>query len=119
MRLGRIFEQATSVNVQFNFGNAPTTISEEVDSAIFHLVQESLVNSFRHGNGTEVQISFWCDEKILKVFVQDNGIGAVNIIEGIGLKGMRERISKLNGMLQVRNVFDGFLVYATIPLENK
>lgn len=119
MRLGRIFEKATSVKVSFNFGNAPTSIDKETDSAVFHLVQESLVNSFRHGNCTEVQISFWCEEKLIKIYVQDNGNGAGIIIEGIGLKGMRERIEKLNGILQTRNVFDGFLVYATIPLENQ
>ena len=116
-RLGQIFEKATSVKVKFNFGNALISYSDEIDSTLFHLIQESLVNSFRHGNGTEVNISFWCTADLLKVYVQDNGRGAKNIHEGIGLNGMRERIEKLNGTLEVKNVVDGFLVYAVIPLD--
>lgn len=115
MHLGKIFELSTSIKVSYNFGNIP--ISYEIDSAIIHLVQEALVNSFRHSNGTEIQISFWYGERILSVYVQDNGMGTDNIVEGIGIKGMRERIEQLGGTLETVNVADGFLVKASIPLE--
>lgn len=119
VRLGRIFEKATSIKVQFNFGNSPSSFNESIDSALFHLIQEALVNAFKHGNGTEVHVSLWCDDHRLKLYVQDNGAGAQIINEGIGLKGMRERLVKLDGELEVKNVVDGFLVFVTIPWEKE
>ena len=117
-RLCRIFAQATGINVTCDVGTAPLSISREVDSAIYHLVQESLVNSFRHGRATEIRATFRCEHRTLLVRVDDNGGGAVQVREGIGIQGMRERIEGVGGTVVVTNALVGFRVQATLPLEN-
>lgn len=116
-RLGRTFEQATGTTVAFDFGNMPITTTPQIDSAMYHLVQSALVNSFRHGSATEVSVSFWCDQRSIQVLVQDNGSGTPEVVEGIGLKGMRERIQEIGGTLEVRDVGVGFAVLAVIDYK--
>jgi signal transduction histidine kinase len=117
MRLIRIFERSTAVKIRYDFSNAPNSISEPVDSAVYHLVQESLVNAFRHGKATEVRIQCWYTGTELRVHLADNGFGATAVQEGIGISGMRERVENLQGELGVRPLPDGFEVTATIPVS--
>jgi signal transduction histidine kinase len=107
-RLARVFEQATSLKVRCEFGNLPWTFSERVDSALYHLVQECLVNSFRHAQATEVRAVMWLEGRTLRVNVSDNGMGAESVREGIGILGMRERVESLGGSLQVTSDAFGF-----------
>jgi signal transduction histidine kinase len=118
-RLATVFEKATAIRVKCEFGNVPWTITEEVDSAIYHMVQEGLINSFRHGRADQVSVIFWADPDRIMVRVRDNGRGAERVTEGIGLKGMRERISKANGELAAHAVAGGFLLEATIPTNGR
>jgi len=76
-----------------------------------------MTNAFRHGMATVIRINFWISENILHLTIHDNGIGANEIIDGIGVAGMRERISDIGGSLEIRNVDDGFKINADIPLE--
>lgn len=115
-RLLRVFQTATGIEIRHDYANMPASISADVDSAIYHLIQEALVNSFRHGKAAEVRVQFWYDEKSVQVQVRDLGVGSVRVEEGIGLRGMRERIEHLGGNLNVGTVADGFLVSASVPL---
>jgi signal transduction histidine kinase len=49
--------------------------------------------------------------------VTDNGVGAANIIKGIGLAGMEERLESVGGTLAVSSPPEGgFRLRITIPL---
>lgn len=117
-RMVRTFEQATGIHIYCNFRNMPEAISEEIDSFIYHLVQESLVNSFRHGEASEVDVNFWYDSVSIQVVVRDDGKGATHVKEGIGLSGMRQRIHKLGGKLKVGSDPTGFVVKANVPMTD-
>lgn len=116
-RLVRIFREATGVTVVCEFGNLPMTISEGVDSTLYHLVQEGLINSFRHGKADRITILMWRGDGTISVKIRDNGMGAQTVVEGIGLKGMRERIERLEGDLSTRSSADGFVLSAVIPYD--
>lgn len=113
-RLARVFEKATGISVKRDFANMPLTVTEEIDSVLYHLVQESLVNAFRHGAATEVAVSFWYAPGSIQVHIRDNGSGSDAVVEGIGLQGMRERLVKVGGTLDVYNSPGGFTVRAVI-----
>jgi signal transduction histidine kinase len=117
-RLVSIFEVATSVDVRVNYGNLPNRLSRDIEGALYHLIQEALTNSFRHGKATRVEIMFWIDTtRTLLVYIRDNGGGASDIHEGIGITGMRERLKKVSGRLRVTSLQDGFKVTAEVPLS--
>jgi signal transduction histidine kinase len=93
-------------------------ISEEIDLVLYRMIQEGLTNAFRHGKATLITVRLWIFQSELIVRIHDNGQGSPEIKKGIGLQGMEERIKKIHGRLEAKNVVDGFVVIAWIPLNS-
>jgi signal transduction histidine kinase len=117
--LARIFENATKVSVKLHSGNTPASLGTQVDDAVYRMIQECLTNALRHGNATEITVSLWVVSDAVRVSVADNGAGSKEILPGIGLAGMRERIVHLGGTLKAENTPFGFMVFAEIPIGRK
>ena len=117
--VARIFERATKARVRLNLGNAPESFGPRIDDVVYRMVQESLTNSLRHGNATEISVSFWVVEGALRVSIADNGAGAGEIVPGIGLAGMAERLAHVGGIMKAENTPFGFLVFSEIPLRRE
>jgi signal transduction histidine kinase len=117
--VARIFERATKVSVHVHFGNAPQSFGGAVDQVVYRTVQESLTNALRHGNATEISVHFWVVEGAVRISISDNGEGSKEIVPGVGLAGMTERIAQLGGTMKAENLPFGFHVLAEIPLRPK
>jgi signal transduction histidine kinase len=117
--LVKVFSEATKVKIKVEYGNIPWTFKDDIDEIIFHFIQEGLTNAVRHGNAKKIKIFFWMEEKNLLITMEDNGKGSVGLTEGIGIKGMKERLSKINGNIEAKNISNGFSIHAIIPLEDK
>ena len=115
----KVFGEATGIRVRIEFGNLPDSLGHRIDKTIFRFIQEGLTNSFRHGRASEIGIYFWIQNRILKVSLQDNGSGAEDLSEGIGLAGMKERLTELGGKMFYKNVSDGFEIAIEIPLNRE
>ena len=113
------FQKATHIEVDFNAGNARGEYATAIDSAVYHLIQEALLNAFRHGKAPLVRVSLWESESELLVTVGDDGVGATVFKEGIGLRGMRERLEALSGELRVIACPGRFTVNARIPIQGE
>jgi signal transduction histidine kinase len=114
-RLLRVYHHGTGVEVNLQTGDTPWDFPEEIDSAFYHMVQECLINSFRHGRASRVDILLSSGGHGITLRVSDNGSGAVAVNEGIGLGGMRERLVRLGGSLSYRSWEHGFSVAASLP----
>ena len=114
-QLVKTFEKVTGVQIVVDYGNLPKNISNEIDSVIYHTVQEGVINAFRHGKATQVKIYFWLDETQVNIYISDNGNGSTAIKDGIGLSGMKERISHLGGQFSAQNFSNGFKISVSIP----
>ncbi len=112
-----VFQQATGIEIQVEYGNLAGFTNDRIDAIIFRTIQEGMTNAFRHGMATVIRINFWISGKKLRVSIHDNGIGSKEIVDGIGVAGMRERISGIGGTIDIRNVDDGFKIDVEIPLE--
>ncbi|MBT3274234.1 MAG: sensor histidine kinase [Spirochaetales bacterium] len=113
-RMIDIFSRASGILVNVEYGNVPLTSGDELDEAIFHLIQESLVNAFRHGHAHHISVRLWIESGDYWVVIRDDGIGTDNLADGIGMMGMRERLGKLGGTLKAQNTADGFEIRASI-----
>jgi signal transduction histidine kinase len=116
MKMIRVFETATSIKVAIDFGNYAWDLEEQKAFVVYHFIQESMLNAFRHGQANRVDVYFWKDENDLIVNVRDDGAGAKALAEGIGISGMRERLEKVGGKLTFGNTADGFGIAIRIPL---
>ncbi len=110
--------KATQVKIELDLGNAPLYLGDEVDLVVYRFVQEGITNALRHGHATGISISVSLVENIVHIQIKDNGIGVDGPKEGYGLMGMRERIGRLGGTLDIlSNSGFGFRLLARIPLK--
>lgn len=112
-----LFAETTGITIAVSWGDIPWSIPKRTEGALYRFVQEAMSNALSHGNATELRISFRRSDGFLVAGVADNGVGADTIIEGIGLQGMRERITVLGGTIEATSSSVGFLVEARFPLQ--
>ena len=119
--LARVYSDATAIPVVIEYGNTVDSYGEQIDSAVYRFVQESLTNAFRHSKAEKIRIRVLLrqDGNRIAARVWDNGSGMQDVKEGIGLKGMRERIEHLRGSVSYANVADGFEIWATVPFTEE
>jgi signal transduction histidine kinase len=114
--LVKTFTKATNIDVTLNMGDAPLTFGPEADLTAYRLVQEGITNAMRHGLATKIIISMACKGKGVIISIKDNGIGTSQLQTGFGLMGMRERIEKLGGELEIfSKPGEGFFLSAWLP----
>ncbi len=104
-----------------------TMFGEQLNIAVFRLVQESLNNICNHSEANWAQISLVREAienspvDYLYLNIEDNGKGYdVNQQStGLGLLGMRERVIAMNGTLSVRSASnEGTEINIRLPIEN-
>lgn len=116
-KIKSVFERVTGIKVSIEAGNMPPSFGDEIDMAVYRVVQEALTNAMRHGRASHVWVQFWILDDQLELSVQDDGLGSKDIVKGIGLSGMEERIKKLGGTIKAGNAPEGgFKVIVHIPL---
>jgi signal transduction histidine kinase len=114
-----IFEEVTGIRVDIESGNMKRDYGPTVNVVLTWIIQEAFTNSVRHGQASYILIQFWEFPSSLTMAVSDNGIGARNIVKGIGLAGMEERVALAGGTLEAYSPEDGgFRLKVDIPLVN-
>jgi signal transduction histidine kinase len=121
----KLFEQVTGIQVTVDSGNIKHDYGSTIDSIIIRTMQEALTNSIRHGRAGHIFVAFWEENNTLTMSVKDDGVGSKQVIKGIGLAGMEERLEKAGGVLEIASPKEGgFKLVVHIPLtghegENK
>ncbi|MFE9884628.1 histidine kinase [Streptomyces scopuliridis] len=91
-----------------------------VDRTAYRIVQESLTNTARHAAATTVSVRIDYRPDTLAVRVDDDGKATPDTthVPGVGLLGMRERVTALGGHLRAEPRGEGgFTVQAELPVE--
>lgn len=119
-RLTGSFAEQTGIAVDFQTALAEERLPEEVETAIYRIVQESLTNVVKHARARRVSILLARKDGAVKAVVEDDGQGfdPAEQTGGSGLVGMRERLALLGGRLAVESAPDrGTTVAAEVPLR--
>lgn len=113
-----IFRKITGIEVELNLGNLPRALSHDLNFALYRTVQEALTNAVRHGKASRVRVNFWVEGDDLRLTITDNGKGAFEVVKGIGLTGMEERIGALGGSIGIGRASEGgFSLTVQVPLR--
>ncbi|HTP41468.1 MAG TPA: sensor histidine kinase, partial [Nitrospiria bacterium] len=83
----------------------------EIESTAFRIAQEALTNVVRHANARNVRVELSRRKNVVKLLIVDDGIGfdpeaaRAEALRGksLGLVGMEERASLVNGRMVVRS----------------
>ncbi len=101
----REFSRRFGIPVNLNTDRMLGRLPEEWETCIYRSVQETLTNTIRHSEATEVFIELAQTPESLTLSVEDNGQGfeLSSPAGGLGLIGMRERAHELGGTLSVES----------------
>lgn len=101
------------LDVEVRVDGARKPLAPAVDQAAYRILQESLTNALRHGNG-QATVTLTYGAAALEIGVTnptDDGGSA----SGHGILGMRERASLLGGLVEAAPRNGVFRVHATLP----
>ena len=115
--------QAAGLPVTLAVTGAERPLPPEADQAAYRIVQEALTNVSRHAGQACATVALHYTAEMLSIQVDNDGQGAAGGTagtrlsgRGLGLVGMRERVSALGGRLQAGPQDDGgFRVRAELP----
>src|SRR5258708_17661110 len=102
------FSERSKIDARLDIPEAFVGLTKEMELCIFRMVQECLTNIHRHAGSPAAAIRITQDEACLRVEVEDAGKGIPPEKEaaphaGVGLRGMRERLRRLGGTLQIQS----------------
>jgi two-component system, NarL family, sensor kinase len=90
-----------------------------VEVAAYHVVREALTNAARHASAAHCAVRLWRSGGGLEIEVSDDGTGIPEqVVPGVGLTSMRERVEELDGAFAIGpGPRGGTVVRATIPVQ--
>jgi len=111
------FEHRTGIRVDRELALSGASVPEEVQVAIYRMVQEALTNVARHSGARRALVKVTRGAEGVEIVIEDNGKGAVaSPTPHMGLLGMRERVTELGGSFRVvTHPQEGFRIEASLP----
>lgn len=105
-----------------NHSNFDQRLDEHMETNLYRIVQESLTNSLKYAEATQISISLRHNDTTLWVSVADNGVGfdslSTSFPSGRGLSNMEERTKYLHGKFIVTStVGKGTKIMVQVPLS--
>ncbi len=119
------FSSRSKINVDLEIGGDFGRLPNDMEIAVFRMVQECLTNVHRHSNSSTAGVRIVHETGQVRVEIKDAGKGiapekqlVLNSSQqsGVGFRGMRERIKQLGGDLEIQSSEQGTIVRATMPV---
>jgi signal transduction histidine kinase len=120
------FAQRSGIQVDLDLPERFERPSSEAETALFRVVQESLINIHRHAASEVARIRLRSDSQTLVLAIEDQGHGIPSgslerILSGggtvgVGIAGMTERIKQLGGRFDIASDDRGTTVRVELPL---
>ena len=125
LELGRRLESVWGVRLRLPEASPRLPASELLPPEIYRIVQEAAVNAARHGQATEVTVSFGVEDGRLAIAIADNGHGfpfrgrvdhAALAAARRGPRNLRERVVALRGTMDIESDATGSRLYIRLPV---
>ena len=105
----RSFSQRTGIPTELVQDGMETRIAPELEICVYRVVQEALTNVAKHAEASTCRVFLHRLSHSLLVTVEDDGRGMAAMprrendteLPGIGLVGVRERVTRLGGQLEI------------------
>jgi signal transduction histidine kinase len=116
------FAKRSRIRVDLEVPTDLGRLPNDVETTLFRVMQECLVNIHRHSGSPSASIRFALQPHGIRMTVRDRGNGmaarpaASHEGMGVGIAGMRERLRQLGGQLEIDSGTGGTAVTAILPL---
>jgi signal transduction histidine kinase len=118
-RLAETWSGQTGIAVDFVARLDDERLSNEIATALYRIVQESLTNIVKHAHARNVSVLLTRKNEAVVAVIEDDGRGfdPTAQSDGFGIQGMRERVELVNGRLQIESEPDaGTTLVVEVPL---
>lgn len=90
-------------SIQFEAFNLSEKIAFEIQLALYRIAQESISNVIKYAQANNVIVQISQNENILNLTIEDDGVGfeKSEIVYGLGLKNIENRVRLINGTLDI------------------
>jgi two-component system NarL family sensor kinase len=120
------FAERSGITVDLELPESFDRLPLDTETALFRIVQESLINIHRHAGSETARIRLRRDAETLVLEIEDRGQGIPNAslkrimsgggAVGVGIAGMCERIEQLSGRVEITSGDHGTTVGVRLPL---
>jgi signal transduction histidine kinase len=122
------YGQRSGLTVTLDAPPDHTRLPDEIELALFRVLQEALTNVHRHSGASSADVVVSQDAEQVILQIKDNGRGIPEDIlnhfyktgagTGVGIAGIRERVRELGGKMTIESNGSGTLVRVAIPIES-
>ena len=104
-RLTEGFAEQTGAAVEFESQLGEERLPDEIETALYRIVQEALTNVIKHAHAERVRIALQKSDGFVTARIEDDGRGFTESEdgEGLGLIGIRERVELVRGRLEIES----------------
>jgi signal transduction histidine kinase len=108
----------SGIRVKIAAEEIPETLSDDLKTCIYRIVQEALHNVMQHAKAHNVRVSIHLADERIHLSIHDDGKGFPSKGErGMGLLGIEERVSHLGGSFAVESdPGEGALLRIILPV---
>lgn len=100
----REVSRRSGIKVEIKAEDVPDTLSDDMRTCIYRVVQEALLNISRHSGAKSAQVTVKQEDRSLSLTVEDDGCGFdPTKTRGLGMLGMQERVKQLSGQFEVQS----------------
>lgn len=120
LQLEKLCEDCSKKGVQANLitkGDL-AEVSEKYLEIILDNAYEAVSNSLKYAKCSKINIKIHVMNQVVRCSISDNGTGCKEIVDGMGISGMRRRMREVNGILDFETE-TGFTINMLLPIESK
>lgn len=121
------FAERARIHVTHDLPPAFPRLRQDIETALFRVLQEALMNIHRHAGSPTVEIALRQDGGVVVLQVVDRGRGmpadllrsatTLSGALGVGIAGMRDRLRELGGRLEIESSRSGTTLRAIVPVD--
>jgi len=119
------FRGRHQIATKYTAEGLPERLPEEIETAVYRIIQEALTNVARHAHAKRVWVGLTARGDELRLEVRDDGVGlpadnGASRPSGIGLIGIRERVRALGGTVSLSSgPGGGACLRASVPMPRE
>ena len=110
------------VDVELTIEGNVDTLPDRYQTCIYRVIQEALTNCVRHAKAQAIAVAMTSGSRVLDISVVDDGIGfdVGERRDGLGLRGIEERVKELGGALSISSTKGhGTVLAMQLPLPTE
>jgi len=116
------FTKTDSIKIDFVSYGVDENMDNKIITYIYRIAQEAISNIIKHADASEVNVQLLGNKNQLNLVIHDNGKGFLidnkTKFKGNGINNIRERVSILNGEIDIKSIIDqGTEIKIKIPLK--